>query len=213
MRKSMSKKKSQFRRKFFFVISLFFVLLIFLLGVEVGQRFSGVSLRGQKKGSEKHLLAGHEKSSAGITEAVDEPSEEDTPDTKITFYDALQDEGKEGNTAVAHPPAGNGHITAREEVKRENAPPPGEDVRITAQPSKYALQLGSYKSRSQAEEMQSELKKKGYQAYILEASIPEKGTWYRVKVGDYEDLEEVRQAASDLKQKEGVSVMITKVSR
>jgi cell division septation protein DedD len=61
--------------------------------------------------------------------------------------------------------------------------------------------------------MQNELKKKGYQAYILEASIPEKGTWYRVKVGDYEDLEEVRQAASDLKQKEGVSVMITKVSR
>ena len=209
----MSKKKSQFRRKFFFVISLFFVLLIFLLGVEVGQRFSGVSLRGQKKGSEKHLLAGQEKSSGGITEAVDESSGEDTPDTKITFYDALKDEGKEENNAVTRPPAGSGHITAREEVKQESVPPPGEDVRITAQPSKYALQLGSYKSRSQAEEMQNELKKKGYQAYILEASIPEKGTWYRVKVGDYEDLEKVRQAASDLKQKEGVSVMITKVSR
>jgi len=209
----MSKKKSQFRRKFFFVISLFFVLLIFLLGVEVGQRFSGVSLRGQKKSSEKHLLVGQEKSSGGITEAVDESSEEDTPDTKITFYDALKDEGKEKNTAVTRPPAWSGHITAREEAKRESVPPPGEDVRITAQPSKYALQLGSYKSRSQAEEVQNGLKKKGYQAYILEASIPEKGTWYRVKVGDYEDLEKVRQAASDLKQKERVSVMITKVSR
>jgi cell division protein FtsN len=214
MRRSMSKKRSYFRRKFLFILSLFFVLLIFLLGVEVGQRFSGSSLQGQKRGSENRYLLNKEKNEVEINEALDNSSEEDLPNPKITFYDSLKGEEKEVSTPVATPSSPEEQISPKEEVKkdRENSLPVAEDSKLKPQSFKYALQLGSYKSRSKAEELEKELRGKGYNAYILETSIPDKGTWYRVRVGDYEDLEQVKRMAANLQRKEGLSVIITEVA-
>ena len=207
------KSKSQFRRKFLFILSLFFVLLIFLLGVEVGQRFSGMSLKGQKRGAGKRYLSNNEKNGADITEAVDNSSQEVEPDPKITFYDELQGDSKDGSTSVAKSKSPEESTRHKEEAKKETSVPSSEDTKLNHQSSKYSLQLGSYKVRSQAEELERELKSKGYNAYILEANIPEKGIWYRVKIGDYGDLEEVRQMAVDLQKKEGKSAIVTSVSR
>jgi cell division protein FtsN len=214
MKRSVSKKRSKFRRKFLFIFSLFFILFIFFLGVEVGQRFSGVPLKGQKKGDKK-LLTNKEQDGGGITEVLDNSSEEDVPEPKITFYNSLEKEGNEENTAVVKSNPLEGHITPREEVRKgkDNSLSVSEDSTLKSQSSKYALQLGSYKNRSQAEELEKELRGKGYNAYILEVSILDKGTWYRVKVGDYEDLEQAKQAAVDLQQKESLSVIITNASR
>jgi len=210
----MGKKKSkpQFRRKFIFILSLFFVLLIFLLGVEVGQRFSGMSLKGQKRGAEKRYLADNEHGGTDIKEAVDNSSREVEPEPTITFYDDLQGESKDEYTTVTESDPSGESTRHKVEAKKDNSGPSSEDTKLNHPVSKYSLQLGSYKVRSQAEELEKELKSKGYNAYILEANIPEKGIWYRVKIGDYDDLEEVRQTAVDLQKKEGKSAIVTSVS-
>jgi cell division septation protein DedD len=214
MNKSKSRKKSQFRRKFLFILSLFFVLLVFLLGVEVGQRFSRVPLKGLKKAGGKRYLTEKGKNGVEINEALDSSPEEDVPEPKITFYDSLKDKTNDKNTSVDKPNHYEGESSPKGEAKKkENSLPGSGDPNLKQQPSKYALQLGSYKNRSQAEELEKEFKEKGYSAYVIEAHIPDKGTWYRVKIGDYDDLEQVKQVAAELQQREGVSVVITNASQ
>ena len=57
--------------------------------------------------------------------------------------------------------------------------------------NKYCLQLSSWKIKSRADKEVARLKSKGENAFIVEANIPSKGgTWYRVRVGYFNSLEE-----------------------
>lgn len=62
----------------------------------------------------------------------------------------------------------------------------------------FAVQVGSYKSRAEAEEMLARSKATGLPAYIVEART-DRGTWYRVRMGKKLDP----QAASQLASKAG----------
>lgn len=214
MRKSASKKKSRFKRKFLFILSLFFVLLVFLLGVEVGQRFPGSPFKVLKKDGANRYVLGKEKDEAGITEVLDNSAEEDLPDPKMTFYDSLKGERQGEGTTATSPNSSAEHIGIKREIKKDtkNSMPAGEESKVNPKPTKYALQMGSYQSKAKAEEEEKELRGKDYNTYVIEVNIPGKGTWYRVKIGDYEDLEQAQKAAEDFKRKEGASVMITDVS-
>lgn len=46
--------------------------------------------------------------------------------------------------------------------------------------SKFIIQVGSFKDMSRAEDLIKRLDKKGYETFIQEAEIPNKGLWYRV---------------------------------
>jgi cell division protein FtsN len=113
--------------------------------------------------------------------------------------------------AVARPDFLGKYISLKEKEKKyvENSLPASEDPTLKLQTSKYALQLGSFRSRSKAEVFENNLKGKGYNAYVKKTKISKKGTWYRVIIGDYEDLEQVKSMAVNLQQQEGVLVLIT----
>ena len=59
----------------------------------------------------------------------------------------------------------------------------------------FAVQVGSYKNRADAEEMLARSKATGLSAYIVEAKT-DRGTWYRVRIGKKLDLQGANQLAS-----------------
>ncbi len=62
----------------------------------------------------------------------------------------------------------------------------------------YSVQVSSWKSKSIAESQVAKYKKKGFDSYIEAAQVPGRGTWYRVKVGDFKT---VAEAESFIKEK------------
>jgi cell division septation protein DedD len=49
----------------------------------------------------------------------------------------------------------------------------------------YQLQVSSFRSDSEAAEFADQLRARGHKAYVLEAHVPGRGTWYRVRVGPF----------------------------
>jgi len=60
---------------------------------------------------------------------------------------------------------------------------------------RFTLQLSSFQDRGEAEAFLGSVKASGFQAYLTEADIAGKGTFYRVRLGSFRSLE----AASDAK--------------
>jgi len=49
----------------------------------------------------------------------------------------------------------------------------------------YQLQVSSFKTRGEADAFAQQLRVRGHKAYVLEANVPGRGTWYRVRVGPF----------------------------
>lgn len=70
--------------------------------------------------------------------------------------------------------------------------------KIPAQRGKFSVQVASSKDRKEAEAIKSRLGEKGVTAYIVESALPDKGTWYRVRVGRQMDQSTASDTASRL---------------
>ena len=75
--------------------------------------------------------------------------------------------------------------------------------------TKFTIQVSAFQDRHQADRLVSSLKQKGYQAFIAKAEIPGKGTWYRVRIGQYASRDAAQGIANTLKRKEGISTYVT----
>ncbi len=60
---------------------------------------------------------------------------------------------------------------------------------------KFVVQVASYHVKKEAEEARDRLKAAGLAAYVVESNIPEKGTYYRVRIGRHLDQQAAREAA------------------
>jgi cell division septation protein DedD len=69
---------------------------------------------------------------------------------------------------------------------------------------KFIVQVASSKARKEAEAVRDRLTAAGMAAYIVESNIPDKGTWYRVRLGRHLD----QQAAHELAGKAGKGAMV-----
>lgn len=69
------------------------------------------------------------------------------------------------------------------------------------------IQTASLKDSNDADQMVAELKKKGYDAYKAMAVVPDKGIWFRVKVGYYENSTEAADTLKRLK-KDGLDAFL-----
>ena len=74
---------------------------------------------------------------------------------------------------------------------------------------KYTLQLSSFQDRSEADSFLAQMKASGYQAYVTEAAVAGKGTFYRVRMGSYRSLDAANEAKAEFEKaaKKSASVM------
>jgi cell division septation protein DedD len=64
----------------------------------------------------------------------------------------------------------------------------------------YTVNIASFRKRDRAERLMGELGGKGYEAFVEEANIPQKGTWYRVAVGRFSSRKNALAFARELKE-------------
>jgi len=89
-----------------------------------------------------------------------------------------------------------------------------ETPKIRAKPEeklpigRFTINVGSFRERVRAERVAKELEEKGYKAFVAEATISKKGTWYRVSVGRFPSRGEAQAFAQVLKEKEGIDSFV-----
>jgi DedD protein len=49
----------------------------------------------------------------------------------------------------------------------------------------YQLQVSSFRAQAEADEFAAQLRARGHKAYVLEAHVANRGTWYRVRIGPF----------------------------
>lgn len=112
--------------------------------------------------------------------------------------DAAADELKEVTISEKSLPAAE---TKQDDIIKQEPVPSTEiknsDLEKTAG---YMVQVGSFKTISRANIIKEKLEKKGFNAFIITASIPELGTRYRVRVGGYETRSNADNAAKKFKE-------------
>jgi cell division septation protein DedD len=96
-------------------------------------------------------------------------------------------------------------VTAEDKSKTPTA------TRVSlSQGGDYTVQVGSSRSLEQATELKGRLSKKGYVAYVQSVDLSDKGTWHRVRVGNYRDKEGAERVASDIRSRESLPATVMK---
>lgn len=58
---------------------------------------------------------------------------------------------------------------------------------------KYTIVVGSYRAEQEAQEFAAGFKARGYQPIINEIEVPDRGKWYRVSLGLFENVTEAKE--------------------
>lgn len=120
--------------------------------------------------------------------AAEKPAATGDGKQRFEFYKMLTD--KQGATVVA--PA-----------KPADKSPPAKPLPTDSKTAGYEpqiLQAGSFSNVNDAENLKAKLALLGVEANIQSATIPDKGVWYRVRVGPYKNADEMNHARGFLKQ-------------
>ncbi len=74
---------------------------------------------------------------------------------------------------------------------------------------RYSVQVGAFRNSKNANRYVSQLKQKGYGAYIFMKTDPKARTWHTVRIGDYTNLSEASSARSMFRKKEEKQALVT----
>ena len=74
--------------------------------------------------------------------------------------------------------------------------------------ARYSVQIGSYPNMAEATKVVERWKTKGYPAYLMIADIPDRGRWYRVRIGGFETRGEAARYMGDFTTKENVEALV-----
>jgi cell division septation protein DedD len=126
---------------------------------------------------------------------------------------------KSVSAPVAAPPvAEKAKITvAAKPVEPASAPAAGpaiKDSKTSAEPagkSKFTLQLSAFQDRAEAQAFLDQIHKAGYSAYLAEASVDGKGTFYRVRLGSYNSYDAAVAGKDEFERKVHKIAYVTKI--
>lgn len=90
-------------------------------------------------------------------------------------------------------PGSESQVTEQEIKQKETEAE--KNVRST---ESYFLQVGAFQTEQEADNMKAKLALLGVEAIVQTAAIPDKGTWHRVRVGPFADLEQINRTRSEL---------------
>lgn len=206
--------------------------LIFVLGVSIGRRVESQSLENMastavspldaldrlemgeelsfstilrnepKKKSSDHVEAKKNDAAVAVVEKEEaQKAEKESPKEKIP-------EAKEKTAAKAqvHKPATQKtqeKATEQNEEKQETKPVE----------SRFTLQVGSFQNEKEAKNFEAELKKDGYKAFTKTIKLGDKGTWYRVRFGNYQDYDKALADKANFEKAKNIIAYVTRVRK
>ena len=105
---------------------------------------------------------------------------------------------------AAKVPARTAETPVVKETPAKESPAREAPVREDEAKGKYVVQVASYHVKKEAEAVRDRLKADGIPAYIVESNLPEKGIFYRVRVGRHLD----QKAANEMAGKAGGGAIV-----
>lgn len=87
------------------------------------------------------------------------------------------------------PPSRSSDERVQTEAARPEQPSPGES-------SVFTLQVASFETREEAQDFISDLRTRGHPVFLVRTSTPERGTWYRIRVGPFQNRRQATQYQS-----------------
>ncbi|MFO1315987.1 MAG: SPOR domain-containing protein [Burkholderiales bacterium] len=137
-----------------------------------------------------------------ILPGIEEPKV--AADAKKTPDRAVVDQAKERTPDKA--PEKPGDKTA---AKAPEKSPAAETVAAAKLPERFWLQAGSFASEADAENLKARLALAGWQASVQQGSLPDKGVRFRVRLGPFDNTDELNRMRTDLA-KNGFDVAVIK---
>ncbi len=191
---------------------VFFVsALMFVIGIIIGRGTVPVAFDIDKL--QKELVVLKQESIEKQRSQAKIDSDEANDKTDLGFYEALKDSKNinKQNTGLSKPKTKPSIKKGAKETKkkkiRAKAPPakvagkdrvPGPSKKEPGE-KKLTIQAAALKDSKDADRMVAKLKSKGYPAYKVIGVIPDKGIWFRVRVGTYENWAEASGTMERLK--------------
>ncbi len=106
-------------------------------------------------------------------------------------------------------PGGEEPVSDKELKDRLNAAK-GQLDKAEAVSETYFLQAGSFQNPADADNQKAKLAILGLDSNVEPSVLPDKGTWYRVRLGPYRKLDEINRARATLAQN-GIDASLVKV--
>ena len=145
------------------------------------------------KGEDSKAPSPKKKESAGESER-----ERKQPDEKPAESEDEPENSDEQSDRADAPPEDTGEKTPESEEK------PAE-----SDSNKYTLQVSAHSSLEKARGRMRRLRKMGLDPHVVSAQIPEKGKYYRVRIGKFGSMKEARHFQSELKRKRHVETFVS----
>ena len=74
----------------------------------------------------------------------------------------------------------------------------------------YFIQAGSFQNPADADNQKARLAMLGFESSVEPANLPDKGTWYRIRMGPYQKLDEINRIRQSLAQN-GIEANLVKI--
>ena len=217
------------------VLEVFTLFFVFYLGARYGQDFLGLN---QEAPAVEQAVMGEETEARVLTTADPEAAKlareliakADTPELKDRIRRMIEEAQKPEQRRMPEvvginrrpkkkPEENKAPEKASEEVAlvEEGAKEPSEDkpiadtgvIRVKSPSNaRYSVQVGSYPQMSEAAQAVERWKKKGYPAFMMIADIPDRGRWYRVRLGGFKSREDAMHYLKELQARESVEALV-----
>ncbi|MCC7326995.1 MAG: SPOR domain-containing protein [Burkholderiales bacterium] len=141
-----------------------------------------------------------------ILPGIEEPKM--TTDARKSADRAIVDQAKAGAAEKA-PERPLDKAMAKVPDKAPDKAAPAATTSATKLPERFWLQAGSFASESDAENLKARLAFAGWQASVQQGTVPDKGIRFRVRLGPYDNTDELNRMRNDLT-KSGFDVAVIK---
>lgn len=207
--------------------------LVFVVGVMVGGRLEVRKAKKARPGSDELALVDNSSKTAGPPLTFhDELIRPDArtlgnvppevlewrsmgkgePDSAAVV--ALRDDGVP-QVAALDPTNGSERLIATRAEGPEGRAAAGSEAQGAGAPAAaparlYTLQVSAYQNKSEADQMVKRLQTSGYRPYIVSATIPNRGVWYRVRVGSFGSWKQAMDAKANFEGKLNLTAYVSR---
>ena len=199
------------------------VAIAFGAGILVGRHWESTAARE----SDSREPAAPAKKAAGKRVAAGEPEADRAREAgdKLTFYHTLaaplgpppaypkaapEGKARAGAPSATAPGAGSGHGAAPgAPAGGTTAAPAASAPSAPASPAAWTVQVGAFGSRQQADTLQQDLRRAGFEAYLSPLPASDGQTRFRVRVGTFADRGLAQRAADRLRAERSLPTFVT----
>jgi cell division septation protein DedD len=122
----------------------------------------------------------------------------------------FDEEQRRGQTSKSYPIVVPAPEAPAEELKI-NEPAsvkPEPKKNATEETVLFSIQVGAFRSSQEATTQMDKWRTKGYSTFMTVGDVPNKGTWYRVRIGRFTDLKEANGFLKRFKEKERIEALV-----